>query len=374
MRILHMLAPAETGGLEQVVQTLVNGLSQRAHDVHVAAAFTPAAGDLSCHPFLAPLRETNTPLHIIRVNTRAYSQEHAEVRRLCQRLAPAIVHTHGYRSDLVHAAAARHEGVPTITTVHGFTGGGLRNRLYEYIQRRSFSSFDAVVAVSAPMCDRLIRAGVPPKRLHLIRNAGPAPPPLLSREEARQRLGLPLDGHQIGWIGRLSHEKGADVLLHALELIPDRRVGATFVGDGPQHTQLQSIARKQKLLDRVRFAGRITPAAALLRAFDLFVLCSRTEGTPIVLFEAMDALVPIVATRVGGVPDVIDNSSGVLIDQPNPVLLARAIINLLANPQRRRQLAQHAYARLHRHFSRGPWISAHEQLYFQVTSSRPVHV
>lgn len=373
MRILHVLAPAAAGGLEQVVQSLVLGLRQRTHDVHLAAVLTPDAGDPAKHRFVSAFHDTGAPLHVMQVAGRAYQQEHAAVRQLCREIAPAVVHTHGYRSDLIGAAAARREGLPTVTTSHGFTHGGLRNRVYEYLQRRAFAAFDAVIAVSAPMCEQLIRSGVSPKRLHLVRNAAPIAVPLLSREEARLRLGLPLDGHQIGWIGRLSREKGADVFLNALAMIPTR-AGATIIGDGPEFRKLQGVVARRKLHDRVRFSGCITPAAALLRAFDIVVLSSRTEGTPMVLFEAMEAQVPVIATRVGGVPDVIDESSGVLLDRPDPILLARALINLLENPARRRQLAQHAIARLHRHFARGPWLSAHEQLYFKVTSQRPVHV
>lgn len=374
MRILHVLAPAATGGLEQVVQSLVAGLRQRAHDAHLVAVVAPQTEEAIERGFLAAYRATGAPLHIVRMPARAYGQEYDALRRLCRELAPAVVHTHGYRPDIIDALAARRERIPTLSTAHGFTRGGLRNRLYESVQRRAFARFDAVVAVSSPLCDELIRAGVAPGRVHLIRNAAPLPVPLLSREEARQRLGLPLHGYQIGWVGRLSREKGPDLLIDALARIPDRQIGATIIGDGPQHAMLQKAAIRRQVGGRLHFAGSITPAASLLRAFDVLVLSSRTEGTPIVLFEALAAQVPVVATRVGGVPDVIDESCGILVDRPDGVLIARAVINLLANPAQRRQLAQRALTRLHRQFSRGPWLTAHEKLYYRITGKRPAHV
>jgi len=374
MRILHVLAPAPTGGLEQVVQSLVAGLRQRAHDAQLVAVIAPETeASIECG-FLATYRATGAPLHVVRVPARAYGREYDALRRLCRELAPTVVHTHGYRPDIIDALAARREHIPTITTAHGFTRGGVRNRLYEFIQRRAFSRFDAVIAVSSPMSDELVRAGVPPGRVHLIRNAAPLPVPLLSREEARYRLGLPMHGHQIGWVGRLSWEKGPDLLIDALARIPDRQIGATIIGDGPQSAALQKAANRRQLGGRVHFAGSITPAASLLRAFDVLVLSSRTEGTPIVLFEALEAQVPVIATRVGGVPDVIDESCGILVDRPDGVLIARAVINLLTNPAQRRQLAQRALTRLHRQFSRGPWLTAHEKLYYRITGKRPVHV
>src|SRR5713101_3623616 len=95
----------------------------------------------------------------------------AAMLELGRRLRPAVVHTHGYRPDVVDAGAARRLGIPTVTTVHGFTGGGWKNRFYERVQRRSHRRFDAVVAVSRPLVEQLLRDGVPPRRLHLVQNA-----------------------------------------------------------------------------------------------------------------------------------------------------------------------------------------------------------
>src|SRR5439155_136427 len=109
--------------------------------------------------------------------------------RLCARLQPDVVQTHGYRPDVLDAGAARRLGIPVVTTVHGYTGGSWRNRLYERLQRRAFRRFDAVVAVSQRLADSLTHDGVPRDRVHLIRNAWAGAEPLLDRDAARRAPG-----------------------------------------------------------------------------------------------------------------------------------------------------------------------------------------
>ncbi len=168
MVIVHVVAPAEFGGLERVVQMLGGGLRGLGHEVHVAAVLPAAAtGD----PFLAPLSGAGVYTHRIVVPARAYRRERAAIAALCRAVRPDAVHTHGYRPDVVDAGVARHLRIPVVTTAHGFTGGPLRNRVYEYLQRRAFRRFDAVVAVSRVLAADLTRARVPQSRIHTVPNA-----------------------------------------------------------------------------------------------------------------------------------------------------------------------------------------------------------
>lgn len=365
MRVLHVLAPAPYGGLESVVQSLAHGLQQRSIDVHIAAVITPDHNAES-HPFLQACRNAGATVHTIRLPGRAYLQERAAIAELCARLQPAVVHTHGYRADLIAASAARAAGRPTVTTVHGFTGGGWRNRLYEHVQRRAFRSFDAVIAVSRKLHEQLSASGVSEQRLHVIQNAWAGAATALDRTAARTRLGLQQNVLWIGWVGRLSHEKGPDVLLDAMPSLPDT-VHCAFVGDGPLLQKLTERAQQLGVTDRVRFTGRVDNAAALARAFDCFVLSSRTEGTPIALFEAMAAEVPIVATAVGGVPDVVDDSCAALVASEQPEQIARAVRQTIENGNVAQRVIE-ARNRLQSRFGSGPWAGQHQQLYAQLSS------
>jgi glycosyltransferase involved in cell wall biosynthesis len=260
-------------------------------------------------------------------------------------------------------------GIPTVTTVHGFTGGGWKNRLYERLQRRAYRKFDAVVAVSRPLAEQLIGDDVPPQRLHCVPNAWPETAPPLDRLAARRALDLREDGFLIGWVGRLSHEKGPDLLLDALVHLTDLPVNVSVMGSGREQRSLAARARRLGVARLVHWHGAVPDAARYFAAFDVFALSSRTEGTPIVLFEAMAAGVPIVATQVGGVPDVVLPVEAALVAPDDPFALAVAIRAAYCNPTAARERAERARTRLRRDFAMPPWLERYAAIYRLV--SRP---
>lgn len=369
--MLHVLAPARFGGLERVVQALATGQARRGHDVHVVAVLDLGG---EAHPLIGALRDGGVTVHPLELPARAYRRERAAISALCLKVNPGVIHTHGYRPDILDASVGQRAGAAAVTTVHGFTGGGWRNRCYEWLQVRAYRRFDAVVAVSAPLVERLTRAGVPRERLHLIRNAwggeGGSDQATLPPAVARGKLGLPPGGAVIGWVGRLSAEKGPDVMIEALAHLSDRGVHLAVVGDGPLGSELRRRALTAGVADRITWHGLVPDAGALYRAFDVLVLSSRTEGTPIVLLEAMAAEVPIVATAVGGVPDVISMTEGMLVPPEDPQALAVAIRGVFGDPAAATRRAAAARARLERDFALEPWLDRYDALYRAVTSSR----
>lgn len=366
MLILHVVAPAEFGGLERVIQLLGTGLQGLGggHEIHVACIVSHA---VIADPLLAPLSDAGVQTHQIVVSGRGYRRERTAIAELCRRLRPDVVHTHGYRPDVVDAGVARELGIPTVTTAHGFTGGPWRNRFYEYLQRRAFRRFDAVVAVSRPLGDRLAAAGVPRERLHVVPNAYRRLTPPLDRQAARRELGIPLDDFVVGWVGRLSQEKGPDVLLDALPMLGDVRLAMSFVGAGVQREWLEARAAHRGVADRIRWHGVVPDADRLFPAFDLCVMSSRTEGTPVVLFEAMAAGVPVVTTAVGGIPDVVSADEAVLVPSENPSALAAAIRDVYTQPAAAAQRARAARARLARDFAVEPWLERYVDIYRRVS-------
>lgn len=360
LRILHVVAPAEVGGLERVVELLARGQARSGEEIHVAGVLDRAHAD---HLFVRLLTAAGIATHPIALPARAYFRERTAMRELCHRLRPDVVHTHGARPDVVDARAARQLGIPVVTTVHGFTGGDWKNRLYEQIQRRAFRKFDAVVAVSRPLGEQLIRDGVPRSRVHIIRNAWEATSTPLDRAAARSALGAREDGFLVGWAGRLSREKGLDVLLDALVHLSDLPVHLSVVGNGPGRLSLAARMAELGLERRVRWHGIVPEAGGLFSAFDTFVLSSRTEGTPIVLFEAMATGIPIVATCVGGVPDVLSLAEAALVPPDDPAALAAAIRAIYHNPAVARERAHRARARLLRDFGVAPWVGRYEAIY-----------
>ena len=368
MVIVHLVEPAEYGGRERVVQMLGQGLHGLGHEVHVIAVGSDAKG---IEPFCSPLADAGVRTHAVVVPPRAYARERAAVADLCRRLRPDVVHTHGYRPDVLHGSGLQRRGLPVVTTVHGFTGGGWKNRFYEWLQVRAFRRYDAVVVVSRPLVDRMARAGVPRARIHAIPNAWRPGAPPLERAAARAELAIPRDHFVVGWVGRLSREKGADVLVRALPHLRDVPLSVSVLGTGAEQVGLQARASRLGLDQRIRWHGAVPDAGRIFPAFDAFVLSSRTEGTPVVLLEAMAAGVPVVTTQVGGVPDVVSPAEAVLVRSDDPDGLAAGIRAVYDDPMAARRRASAAAARLLRDFSVAPWLDRYETVYGHVRQVVP---
>jgi glycosyltransferase involved in cell wall biosynthesis len=195
----------------------------------------------------------------------------------------------------------------------------------------------------------------------VVRNAYSQIADPLDRAAARRILGLPANAWVAGWIGRMSREKGIDVFVDAMLRVHDP-IMACAIGDGPERAVEQ--ARSDATLDdRVRWPGMVDEAGRLCRAFDAFVLSSRTEGIPIALLEAMAAETPVVVTRVGGVPDVVTEKEALIVPPEQPELLAKAIEQVRSDADQTAERVANARARLHTAFSRDRWLDEHEQIY-----------
>lgn len=363
LSILHVVAPAEVGGLERVVQSLAAGSVRRGHRVGAVAVLDLGQGP---HPFVEALTATGTECFPIRLAARAYGRERAHLREVCGRFRPDVIHTHGYRPDILAGTVARRQAIPIVSTAHGFIGNSWKGKLYEWLERRSLRRFDGVAAVSRPLLQMLERSGVPAGRLHLIRNGWGGGATLLDRTAARQQLGVSPAGFRVGCVGRISREKGPDVMIDALALLKDRPIALSLIGGGPERAPLEARAEALGVADRITWHGVVPDAGRLLPAFDAFALTSRTEGTPMVLFEAMEAGVPIVATAVGGVPDVISPSEGKLIGSEAPQELADALREIESRPQDAALRISAARQRLQSEFGLTPWLEQYEALYRRV--------
>jgi glycosyltransferase involved in cell wall biosynthesis len=302
---------------------------------------------------------------------RDYLGEYRNVRTALEEFQPHLLHTHGYRPDVVGGQVARRIGLPILTTVHGFTGGGLKNRMYEWLQRRSFRHFSTVVAVSEKLRGDLLASGLNAGQVRLIRNAWQPSVPFIPRDEARRALGLPLDARVAGWVGRLSPEKGPEVMLDAWRSLAqgDGPPGfLSFIGDGDLMSSLQArLAGDPDLPEGgVRFHGMLSNAGRYLQAFDTLAISSWTEGTPMVLLEAMAAGVPVVTTAVGGIPDVLGPDEGFLVPAGDTRQLAAALRQTLAGGDSVRKRATAARARVERDFAVGPWANEYLAAYRSV--------
>jgi glycosyltransferase involved in cell wall biosynthesis len=358
-RVLHLIAPAPAGGAETVVRSLVR--AGTAHGLQSLVA-TLHQDDLPS-PFVEQLRADGSAVEEIRCGRRRYFDERAAVGTLLRRWNADVLHTHVYHADLVGYLTPRPRRVALVATVHGFTGGGWKNRWYEGADRWVLRRFDGVICVSASVRDRLAASGAKPDRIHLVPN-GYQIGASIARSEARSSLAIAANGPLIGWVGRLSGEKGPDLFLEALATAHRPDMVGVMIGEGAAQAALERQAHSLGLDGRrLRFAGRRPDAAALMPAFDMLVLSSRTEGTPMALLEAMSAGVPVVAFGVGGIPQVLDQNCGWLVRPGDVAGLARAIGEVLSDPAEALRRAERARALVESEFGTARWIERIRQVY-----------
>jgi glycosyltransferase involved in cell wall biosynthesis len=357
--VMHVCAPAVFGGLESVLRMLLRGQVEAGLRVGLAAIVGSQAPEA---PLLEALAGDGVMVDRIRTRPRAYFSQLARLRELRGKYRPTVVHSHGYQADVLTSLLPSAPHMARVTTVHGFTGGGRKNRLYEWLQCRSFSRFDVIVAVSNKLRADLATRGVKSESLAVVVN-GYAGGPMMDRASARSALELPPDLFVLGWVGRLSHEKGPDVLVDAMSDPAGVPGVIVFIGDGPARSALSATVEARGLGSRVRWAGPRPDASSLMKAFDVFVLSSRTEGTPIVLFEAMRARIPLVVTAVGGVPEVVTSDQAVLVAPADPASLAAAIRAIPRDPAGAGERAERAAARLEQHYSVTGWVASYQRVY-----------
>jgi len=243
-----------------------------------------------------------------------------------------LLHAHDYKALVLALAAGVVTRAPVVATFHGDTGHLPRVLAYERLARWA-ARFSAGVAATSESLAEQIRTAAPRTLVHVIPNGiavGALPTPA-ERLAARRALELPEDAQVVAFVGRLSPEKAPEVLLQAAEGTGTRVVVA---GEGPLRASLEARANRA----RVRFLGFVAEVRPVLAAADVLALPSRTEGLPLAVLEAMAAGVPVVASAVGSLPEVLGNGAGLLVP-PGDVSALRRALEQLSAPELRAALA-----------------------------------
>jgi glycosyltransferase involved in cell wall biosynthesis len=355
VRVLRVIARLNMGGPALHVAYLTAGLRERGYDTTLVAG-TLARGEDSM-AFVADelgievervpeLQREISPLRDARAILR--------LARLIRRVRPQILHTHTAKAGAVGRIAALLAGDarPPIV-VHTFHGhvlrgyfGPLRTRAFALLERALARGTTCLVAVSPEVRDDLVRLGIAPREKFAVVRLGieldeRVRPEQDGRDETRRMLGIPPDAFTIGWIGRMTGVKRTDDVLLAFRSLRERGVVSRLcmVGDGPDREQLERRAHELGVMRDTLFLGYQDDVAPYFAAFDAFVLPSANEGTPVTTIEALAAGKPVVATRVGGVPDVVrDGEDGFLVAPGDVDELAERLVALAADPELRTRM------------------------------------
>ena len=251
-----------------------------------------------------------------------------------------LINTHNFKGLLFGWVGATLLRVPLVITQHGFTPRSRKQKFYTWLslQLCRTASVNRVVCVAESIATLCRQASVRADKLQVIPNGLPAAATLLPPNTDRQRW-------LAGYVGRLSSEKGPDLFLDALIPLCQQhpQLDAVMLGDGPERETLLARINAAGLQTRITLPGYQTDMGRWWRQLDALVISSRTEGTPMILLEAMQAGVPVVAFGVGGIPDVLqDRHNGLLATPADSAALARQIDTLLMEPALVAQLIDNA--------------------------------
>ncbi len=372
IKVLRVIARLNMGGPALHVAYLTAGLRERGYDTTLVAGSLARGEDSMA--FVADARD----VEIVRIDE--LGREISPLRdfvatlrlaRLIRRERPDILHTHTAKAGTVGRAAAVLAGRrrPPIV-VHTFHGhvlrgyfGPVRSRFFRLLERWLASRTTALIAVSPQVRDDLVALGVAPAERFVVVRLGIELDERVAagqngRAESRRYLGIEPDRFAVGWIGRMTAVKRTDDVLVAFKRLRDEGVDAVLcmVGDGPDRPELERRAHELGVVRDTLFLGYQEDVAPFYAAFDALVLPSSNEGTPVSAIEALAAGRPVVATRVGGVPDVVqEGRDGFLVDPGATDDLADRLTRLARDPElrermgaagRERVLPRYAVARL----------------------------
>ncbi len=268
-----------------------------------------------------------------------------ELLRICRRERVRIWHGHDYKSNALGLLLRRFWPMRLVTTVHGWVKHTRRTPLYYRIDRFCLPRYERVLCVSPDLEQQCLAAGVPAERCLLIENGIDVQEFCRRRtvEEAKRAQGIPPGRLVVGAAGRLSAEKGFDLLIQAADSLLKKGIDLDLliVGEGDEQPQLQQLIEQLGRQDRIRLLGYRSDLRDLYEAMDVFALSSLREGLPNVLLEAMALEVPVAATRIAGVPRLVaDGVNGLLVNPGSIEDLTRVLEELLTRADLRRQLRQ----------------------------------
>lgn len=377
MKVLHVIDSGGMYGAEVMLLNLAAEQKRQGLEPVIASIGDPHVAE---KPLEAEALKRGIRVEKFRMRPGPNLVGGLELVRFARRGGFDLFHSHGYKGNILLGlwpSALR--GIPVLTTLHGRTSVGRLDKMrwYQWADSLSLPFIEGVVLVHEAM-----RSQVWHHNLHVVNNGiavtegaegegGPEGEAPLDPETADFCRG----GFTIGAIGRLSEEKGFVRLLQAMKQVLERRPDARLVmiGEGPQRRFLEAEALRLGIAGSVHLPGYLERASRYLPLFQAFALSSLTEGLPLVVLEAMRAGVPVVATRVGGVPELLqEGKAGVLVDlSGGPAALSQGIVRLIEEPGLGRDLARQARSALREKYSTVRMAAEYRSIYQGLLTGPP---
>lgn len=332
----------------------------------------------SPNEFVTAARQLQLEVEVIPERRRFDLRILPALRNVVELQKPDLVVTHSVKSHFLLWRSQLWREYPWVAFHHGYTTTDLKMRAYNWFDRWSLPTADHLVTVCHAFARELASStGVPLEKIS-VRHNSVRPKPKVAAvdvQSLRTRLGIVSDERIVLTVGRLSREKAQIDLLAAYKRLPatnpDISSKLIIVGDGPERGRLEAAADAHGIKERVIFTGQISEVQLFYAAADVFALPSHSEGSPNVLLEAMAANLPIVATAVGGVPEILeDNESALLVPVNDAHAMAAAIARVLTDQNLAERLTNNSAALIANQFTPEKYVRALVEIYSEVIDRR----
>lgn len=297
-----------------------------------------------------------------------------KLNRLLRQEKVDLLCAHGYKACVMGWWAGLRLKIPILAFSRGYTAENIKVSFYEWLERRVIGRLVGIVFVSEGQRKKLKSFGIQGRKNWVVHNAVSID--RLGKGQATElrgtvckRLGIPENSKMIVTAGRLSPEKGHRFLVEAIGKIVKKEKNTFFIfcGTGPSKNDLEKQARELGIYEQCRFAGFRRDLNEIFRVMDLLVLPSLTEGLPNVVLEAFACAKPVIATNVGGVPEIVeDGINGILVSSKRSDLLAEALERLVSSPKMARQMGQAGYCKVKSAFTFKEQTQKFEEIYHQI--------
>ncbi len=365
MTVLQLISSEGLYGAESMLIALSQALARRGHRVVIGVFEDSRTPHTEVAEFAEKLGLT---VRLIPCHGRWDFKTVAEIRNLLGTFGAEILHAHGYKADLYGYAASCSYDAVLVSTCHNWPSKRLVMKMYAALDRLVLRAFHRVATPSPVVAGILKRSGISSSRLAWIGNGVD-----IQRFGCREATLTSLGCKAIGFVGRLVPGKGGEVLLAAAQKIVASRPDATFVfvGEGPLRNDWEAMARSLGIADNVIFTGARNDMPGVYASFDMLVLPSFEEAMPMCVIEGMAAGKPVIATAVGAIPElVLPGTTGLLVTPGDAAGLAAAILQMLANPEKARQLGENGALHVQRHFSADAMAQKYIDLYQEALDTR----
>jgi len=379
VKVAYLLTPVDFGGAEKVSLNIFRYYNRDIFHLEPITLVRPWEKD---NFFIGELEKENISCHPLPLAVKR-EKDFFRVFRCCKLFFSVVkskrfdlIHTNGYFADIIGIPVAKVMKIPHVATCHGYIENDLKLKLYNKLDMFFLRFAGRIVAVSHVIKSLLIANGVSADKIVVIENSVELP--TKSHEKTtkkrwvmRERFAIQDNEVVLGYIGRLSEEKGLLYLLDAVARLIEK--GMPFkiilVGEGPQRAELETRVADHGLQNNVIFTGFQQDVSEFLPVFDIFTLPSLTEGTPMALLEAMGAGLPVMASSVGQIPDIIDDGiNGVLIQPADQSSIERTLTGLLEKRDLWKSLAERGRDTIDRNYNIKDWIEKFQSIYLELAN------